>query len=305
MMGTASFGSAPRRALPLLLRTRRSAPGLVHHLLVLMIVVWTLAPVAWLFISSISTHNELLSVPVHWIPQRPTFENYAGMFDPATMTGDRFLHSLRNSLLIASTVTLFSLVVGTLTAYALARLRFRGRTALVLSLLAIRMIPVVALVIPFFVIVIRLEALVPIFYDRWWTLAILYNAFILGFVIWVMRGYFLTIPVELEEAARIDGCTRVGALVRVVLPLSAPGLVATGILAFLLAWDEFLLALIFSKTTAAITLPLYITQLGSQYITAYESIAAAGVAAAIPPVALALLFQRFIVRGLTSGGVKG
>lgn len=284
---------------------RRPWLDVVQYLLAALIVLWTLAPIAWLFISSISTHNELLSVPIHWIPQHPTLANYASMLDPAGMTGDRFLHALRNSLLIAGAVTLFSLTVGTLTAYALARLRFRGRTGLVLSLLVIRMIPVVALVIPFFVIVIRLEALLPIFYDRWWTLAVLYNAFVLGFVIWIMRGYFLTIPVELEEAARIDGCTRVGALMRVVLPLSAPGLVATGILAFLLAWDEFLLALIFSKTTAAITLPLYITQLGSQYITAYESIAAAGIAAAIPPVALALVFQRFIVQGLTSGGVKG
>ncbi|HHY93160.1 MAG TPA: carbohydrate ABC transporter permease [Firmicutes bacterium] len=272
---------------------------------VLVMVVWTLAPVTWLFISSISTHAELLSTPIHWVPEHPTGENFSSMFDPRQDTGRRFLAAFRNSMFIAGSVTLFSLVVGTLAAYALARLPFRGRNGLIMGLLAVRMLPVIALVIPFFVLIIRLEYIVPIFYDRWWTLAILYNAFILGFVVWIMRGYFLTIPVELEEAARIDGCTRLAALRLVVLPLAAPGLVATGILAFLLAWDEFLLALIFSKTTNALTLPLYITQLGSQYITAYESIAAAGVMAALPPVLLALLFQRWIVSGLTAGGVKG
>jgi len=283
-------------------RRRLNRVGL--YLLVLLIVFWTLAPVAWLLISSISTHSELLSTPIHWIPHEPTLENYAAMFDPSQDIGRKFLASFRNSLLIAGSVTVFCLVVGTLTAYALARLQFRARNSLVVSLLSIRMLPIVALVIPFYVLIIRLDAYIPLF-DRWWTLAILYNAFILGFVVWIMRGYFLSIPPDMEEAARIDGCTRLQTLWKIVLPLSAPGLVATGILAFLLAWDEFMLALIFSRTTAAITLPLYIAELGSQYITAYESIAAAGVMASIPPVVLALIFQRHIVQGLTSGGVKG
>lgn len=274
------------------------------YALVVLIVLWTLAPVAWLFISSISNHSELLSTPVHWIPEHPTLDNYREIFDPARDTGGKFMAALVNSLLIAGSVTAFCLVVGTLAAYALARLQFKYRKTLIMGLLSIRMLPTVALIIPLYVIIIRLDAFLP-FFDRWWTLAILYNSFILGFVVWIMRGFFLTIPPDLEEAARIDGCTRLQALWKVVLPLSKPGLVATGILAFLLAWDEFMLALIFSRTTNSITLPLFIAELGSQYITAYESIAAAGVVTALPPVALALMFQRHIVRGLTSGGVKG
>ena len=276
----------------------------VFYVLVAALLFWTLAPVAWLFISSISTHSELLSSPIHWIPETVTLQNYRAMFDLKGDIGQKFMAGFRNSVIISGSVTIFCLIVGTLTAYALARLRFRFRNTLIMSLLSVRMLPTVALIIPLYVIIIRLDYWVPLF-DRWWTLAILYNTFILGFVVWIMRGFFLTIPAELEEAARIDGCTRLGALWKVVLPLSAPGLVATGILAFLLAWDEFLLALIFSRTTNSITLPLYIAELGSQYITAYEAIAAAGIMASIPPMALALLFQRHIVAGLTSGAVKG
>lgn len=245
------------------------------------------------------------------MPRHPTFANFQVMFDLSKQTGERFVYALRNSMIVATSVTIICLVAGTLAAYALARLPVRGKKTLVLSLMSIRMLPTIALVIPFFVIVSYIDyGLLNIgsslhLFDTKLNLVILYTTFILGFVIWIMRGFFLTIPTELEEAARIDGCTRLQALWRVVLPLCSPGLVATGILSFLLAWDEFLLALIFTRSNNAITLPLFIAELGSQYITAYDQISAAGVMAAIPPVVLALLFQRFIVRGLTSGSVKG
>ncbi|MEW6228524.1 MAG: carbohydrate ABC transporter permease [Bacillota bacterium] len=282
------------------------------YIAVAAIVVWTLAPVAWLAISSITPYNELISDrATHWLPRRPTFANFQVMFDLSKQTGERFVYALRNSMIVATSVTVICLVAGTLAAYALARLPVRGKKTLVLSLMSIRMLPTIALVIPFFVIVsyidygfLNIGSSLHLF-DTKLNLVILYTTFILGFVIWIMRGFFLTIPAELEEAARIDGCTRLQALWRVVLPLCSPGLVATGILSFLLAWDEFLLALIFTRSNNAITLPLFIAELGSQYITAYDQISAAGVMAAIPPVVLALLFQRFIVRGLTSGSVKG
>ncbi len=276
------------------------------------IVAWTLAPVAWLAVSSITPYNELISDrATHWLPSRPTFANFQVMFDLSKETGERFVYALRNSMIVATSVTVICLVAGTLAAYALARLPARGKKTLVLSLMSIRMLPTIALVIPFFVIVSYIDyALLNVgssihLFDTKLNLIILYTTFILGFVIWIMRGFFLTIPLELEEAARIDGCTRMQALRLVVLPLCSPGLVATGILSFLLAWDEFLLALIFTRSNNAITLPLFIAELGSQYITAYDQISAAGVMAAVPPVVLALLFQRFIVRGLTAGSVKG
>ncbi|MGE5588291.1 MAG: carbohydrate ABC transporter permease [Clostridia bacterium] len=282
------------------------------YLGVAFIVVWTLAPVTWLAISSVTPYNELISDrATHWFPSRPTFANFEVMFDLSSEVGERFVYAIRNSMIVASSVTAICLVAGALAAYALARLRVRGKKVLVLSLMSIRMLPTIALVIPFFVLVsyidygfMNIGSSIHLF-DTKLNLVILYTTFILGFVIWIMRGFFLTIPTELEEAARIDGCTRLQVLRHIVLPLSSPGLVATGILSFLLAWDEFLLALIFTRSSNAITLPLFIAELGSQYITAYDQISAAGVMAAIPPVLLALLFQRFIVQGLTSGSVKG
>jgi len=193
----------------------------------------------------------------------------------------------------------------------LARLKFPFKNNIVMSLISIRMIPTVALVIPFFVIIRTFDYyLIQAnsnfhFYDTKINLIILYVTFILGFVIWIMRGFFLTIPTELEEAARIDGCTRTQALIKVVLPLSAPGLVATGIFTFLLAWDEFVLALVFTKTANSITIPVYISALGSQYIHAFDQIAASGFVAALPPIILALIFQKFLIKGLTAGSIKG
>jgi len=182
---------------------------------------------------------------------------------------------------------------------------------IVMSLISIRMIPTVALVIPFFVIIRTFDYyLIQAnsnfhFYDTKINLIILYVTFILGFVIWIMRGFFLTIPSELEEAARIDGCTRTQALIKIVLPLSAPGLVATGIFTFLLAWDEFVLALVFTKTTNSMTIPVYIAALGSQYIHAFDQIAASGFVASLPPIILTLIFQKFLIKGLTAGSTKG
>ena len=293
-------------------KAKKYVSRVVLYGLVLIIVIWTLAPFSWLFVSGLFPYKELLSDrTTSWFPKNPTIKNFQAMFDISSHIGQRFIYALRNSLIVAGSVTVICLVFGTLAAYALARLRFPFKNNIVMSLIAIRMLPTIALVIPFFVIIRTLDYhLIQTninfnFYNTKINLIILYIAFILGFVIWIMRGFFLTIPHELEEAARIDGCTRLQALWRIILPLSAPGLVATGIFTFLLAWDEFVLALVFTKTTNAITLPVYIVSLGSQYIHAFDRIAASGFIAALPPVILALLFQKFLVKGLVAGSIKG
>ncbi|MFQ5834977.1 MAG: carbohydrate ABC transporter permease [bacterium] len=280
--------------------------------LVILIVIWTLAPFSWLFVSGLFPYKELLSDrTTNWFPKNPTLKNFQAMFDMNSHIGQRFIYALRNSLIVAGSVTVICLIFGTLAAYALARLKFPFKNNIVMSLIAIRMLPTIALVIPFFIIIRTLDYyLIQAnanfhFYDTKINLTMLYVTFILGFVIWIMRGYFLTIPRELEEAARIDGCTRLEALWRIILPLSAPGLVATGIFAFLLAWDEFVLALVFTRTTNAITLPVFISALGSQYIHAFDQIGATGFIAALPPVILALLFQKFLIKGLMAGSIKG
>lgn len=293
-------------------RIKKHISRIVLYVLVVLIVVWTLAPFTWLFISGLFPYKELISDrTTRWFPENPTLKNFQAMFDMSSHIGQRFISALRNSLIISGSVTIICLIFGTLAAYALARLKFPFKNNIVMSLISIRMIPTVALVIPFFVIIRTFDYyLIQAnsnfhFYDTKINLIILYVTFILGFVIWIMRGFFLTIPTELEEAARIDGCTRTQALIKIVLPLSAPGLVATGIFTFLLAWDEFVLALVFTKTTNSMTIPVYIAALGSQYIHAFDQIAASGFVASLPPIILALIFQKFLIKGLTAGSTKG
>lgn len=217
------------------------------YLTVIIIMILTLAPVAWLFISSIQTHTDVITYPIQWIPRRPTFENYLAMFDPSSSTGKLFLRAFKNSMIVSSTVTIICVFFGTLAAYALARLQFGHKKVLIVGMLSTRMLPTIALDqffrslgLPY-----RLDFLYP--FNTLYNLVMLYTSFILGFVMWIMTGYFRSIPGELEEAARIDGCMRLQALFKVIVPLSSPGLVATIILTFLLAWDEFILALIFQR----------------------------------------------------------
>jgi len=293
-------------------KIKKHISRIILYILVILIIVWTLAPFTWLFVSGLFPYKELISDrTTSWFPKNPTLKNFQAMFDINSHIGQRFMYSLRNSIIIAGSVTVICLILGTLAAYALARLEFPFKNNIVMSLISIRMIPTVALVIPFFVIIRTFDYyLIQAnsnfhFYDTKINLIILYVTFILGFVIWIMRGFFLTIPSELEEAARIDGCTRTQALIKIVLPLSAPGLVATGIFTFLLAWDEFVLALVFTKTTNSMTIPVYISALGSQYIHAFDQIAASGFVASLPPIILALIFQKFLIKGLTAGSIKG
>ena len=285
---------------------RKILSRVILYALVVLIMVWTLAPFTWLFITSISTQAKLNRIPIQWLPDPPTFEHYAAMFDPANPTGALFLAALRNSLVIAGTTTILCLVFGVLAAYALARFVFPAKNVLIMGMLATRLLPTIALVIPFYVIIVSyIDPIFPMF-DTRHNLVILYMSFIIGLVVWIMRGYFATIPRELEEAAMVDGCTRLQALTHIILPLSVPGLVTTGLLAFLLAWDEFLLALIFSRTPNAYTLPYFVFIVGSsQYYQSPAAVAAGGFLAALPPVILALIFQRRLVGGLTAGAVKG
>ena len=287
-------------------RYRKIIGRVILYTLVLLIVVWTLAPFIWLFITSISTQAKLNTIPIQWLPEPPTFEHYAAMFDPGNPTGELFLAALRNSLIIASSTTILCLIFGVLAAYALARFVFPAKNILLMGMLATRLLPTIALVVPFYVIIVGyVDPIFPMF-DTKRNLIALYTSFIIGLVTWIMRGYFATIPRNLEEAAMVDGCTRLQALTRIILPLSGPGLVTTGLLAFLLAWDEFLLALIFTRTPNAYTLPYFVFIVGSsQYYQSPAAVAAGGFLAALPPVILALIFQNRIVSGLTAGAVKG
>lgn len=266
------------------------------------VIVFIYAPVLWLLISSLSTRSELLSVPIHWIPQHPTLKNYIDILTPGTATSEvasAFKITLRNSLFIATSVTLVSLVIGSFAAYALTRMRFPFRQPMLLGLLGTRMIPEVSLVIPLYILAARLKLL-----NTPYILIATYLSFALPFAIWLMATFFESIPFELEDAARMDGAGWFQILFRIILPISTPGLVSTALFVFLTAWDEFFYALIFTNTLAAKTVPVALAEFSGRYVVDISAMMAGGVLAVLPPVLLALVFQRYIVSGLTAGAVK-
>ncbi len=267
----------------------------------LLVAFVVLAPIAWLFISSISTTNELLSVPVHWIPQQPTFERYLQVVQATGQDAAAvFRRSMLNSIIVASCVTVICVALGSLASYSFARMRFGGQGGLLYLMLFSYMLPAIMLLVPLYTIMRDLRLM-----DTLRGLIIVYAALIMPFAVWIMRGYFQSIPADLEEAAMTDGCTRLGALVRIVMPLSAPGLVATALFCFLACWEEFLLALIFTSSPNAKTIPVAIAEFTGRHAIDYGMMATGGVIAAIPPILIALAFQRYLIGGLTSGAVKG
>ena len=285
------------------MRFRKVFRSLVLFALTLPLIAFIYFPLLWLVTASLSTRAELLATPIHWIPQHPTFKNYLDILLPGSASSEvsrTLLITLFNSLKVASAVTVICLVVGSLAAYALVRISFRFNRTLLMGILGTRMIPEVSLVIPLYILASQVRLL-----NTPYVLAITYLTFALPFAIWLMAAFFQTIPIELEEAARLDGCSRLAILFRIVMPISVPGLVTTALFVFLLAWDEFFYALIFTSTLAAKTAPVAIAEFVGRYVTDINAMMAGGVLAAIPPVLLALLFQRYIVRGLTAGAVKG
>jgi multiple sugar transport system permease protein len=273
------------------------------HVAACLMAVVVLAPFAWLIVSSISPSSELLATHTHWIPDDPTLSRYRQIVSSAP-GGDNVAANFRlamvNSLVVATATTLISLFVGTLGGYAFARLRFRLRRTSLFAFLAIYMLPPIALVIPLYLGLAALGLL-----DTKTGLVVTYCSIVTPFCLWTMSNYFLSMPPDLEEAARVDGCTRVGALVRVILPLARPGVLTTAMFGFLLAWDEFLYSLIFTSTSNAKTIPVAIAEFTGKFSSDFGLIAAGGVLASLPPLLLALAFQRYIVGGLTSGAVKG
>lgn len=298
--------AATRRYHPTRIRTRVGT--LVFWGFVAMFVFAVVAPFIWMVISSVSPQMELTSTPPHWIPQQFMLFRYrAILFGPqATETlpaaVDKFLSAMINSLVVAGGTTLVCMVAGSMAAYAFARLAIPGRQQLLFGILSAQMLPVIVIIIPLYIV---MQALNPVLHmmDTWHGLILLYSGYLLPTVIWIMDSYFQTIPPEMEQAAMIDGCTEVGALIRVVLPLSGPGLVAVAAFTFLSSWNEFLIALIFTASQAK-TITVIVTEFSTQFGVDYGLLATGGVIGSILPLILAFLLQRYIVAGLTSGAMK-
>lgn len=283
-------------------------------------LAYVLFPVAWLVSSSFQNEHEIVSKPPHWLPHQPTAENFAAIFeardktvtyetrrkaDPASggfipSTASNLLPAMGNSLIVACSVVILNLLVGVPAAYAMAKVRFRGRQASIYAILTTRVIPDIALVVPFFLFIRNLGLL-----DSVWSLIITYLAVTVPFSVFILVSYFESLPDELDKAARVDGCSRWQTLTKVFLPLALPSLVAVVLFAFLASWNEFLLALMFTQTPKSQTLPIVVASFTSDFTISFSFINAAGVLAIIPPVVLALVFERYIVSGLTAGAVKG
>jgi len=282
---------------------RKFLRRLFLFLLTLPVLFFIFFPILWLFSASLSNQIELYAVPPHWIPQHPTLQNYLDIIFPnlaASSVPRTFAVSLLNSFKIASAVTLICIVIGSLAAYALVRIPFKYNHSIQVAILGTRMIPEVSLIIPLFIIASSLQLI-----NKPIVLIISYMSFALPYAIWMMAAFFQTVPIELEEAARLDGCTRLGILLRVVMPISLPGLTSTAMFVFLVAWDEFFYALIFTSTLAAKTVPVAIAEFVGRYTVNINGMMAGGILAALPPVLLGLIFQRYIVSGMTAGAVKG
>lgn len=262
------------------------------YALVILAVILSLAPLVYLLITSFKEPNLTFSLPPVWI-FKPTLQNYREV-----LAGGQFEKYFLNSLIVAFSTTVIALFLGGLAAYGFSRFRFRGAFWLRMSALIPQMLPPITIIVPLYVLFNGLKLL-----DTRWALIISYLTFTIPLALWMMIGFFDDVPIELEEAAMIDGCTRLGALVRVSLPLVAPGLAATAILAFLYCWNEFLYAVILTGREAR-TLPVTITSFMTNKAILWGRIAASGSMVLAPVLAFALLAQRYLVRGLSRGAIK-
>src|SRR5512143_221615 len=285
------------------MRTRKIFYRILMFLLTIPVYLFIFLPILWLVSASLSTQVELFAVPPNWVPQHPTFQNYLDIFFPsgaAASVPRTLAASIWNSFKIAPAVPAICLVIGSLAASALVRIPFRFNHTIQVGILGTRMIPEVSLVLPLFIIASSLALI-----NKPSVLIITYLSFALPFAIWMMAAFFQTVPIELEEAARLDGCTRLQILFKVVMPIAVPGLISTAMFTFLLAWDEFFYALIFTSTLDAKTAPVAIAEFIGRYAVNITGMMAGGVLVALPPIILAFLFQRYIVSGMTAGAVKG
>jgi len=257
------------------------------------VLAWTLFPIYWITTASFKTELALYARPPQWL-FTPIFDNYTRV-----LTNIPFLQYLKNNLVIAIGTTIGSLVLGTLAGYGFVRFRFRLSEAVRFLVLVMRMAPRIVLVVPYYLIMQRLGLL-----DTYTGLLIAYVSFALPFSIWLLIGFFADVPLEVEEAAMIDGCSPLGVLLRIVIPIAAPGLVVAAIFAFLASWNEFLFALILSGVDAK-TLPVVIAGLNTDAGPLYGEMSAAAVMVMLPNILMTLALQRYLVRGLTIGAVKG
>ncbi|WP_328536772.1 carbohydrate ABC transporter permease [Streptomyces sp. NBC_00344] len=275
-------------------RPRRKKSRLGWNIVGLLVFVVVGFPVYWMLNTAFKPAKDAINPDPHFFPSVLTLDNFRRALKVADFWGP-----IGRSAIVSVSVVAIGIVIGLLAALAISRFAFRGRKIVIIGILAVQMVPLVAMIIPVFLLLNDLGQ-----YDQLTGLIITYLTFILPFTVWTLRGFIVNIPKELEEAAMVDGCTRTGAFIRVVFPLLAPGMVATSVYGFIQAWNEYLYALMLmsqQKQTATVWLSNFTTQHGTEY----APMMAGSTMMAIPVVILFLLVQRKMAAGLTAGAVKG
>jgi multiple sugar transport system permease protein len=274
---------------------RNALNSALFYVFLFLFVLVSVFPLIWIFKMSIITKDELYASPPTILPADPTGAEYVQIFsDPS------FQQALLNSTIIAGVTTVLCLFFGSICAYAIARLRFRFRGTVLTLILAISFFPAVAIIAPLFI---QFTAIGII--DTYWSVIIADTVFALPLTIWLLVAFFRELPVDLEDAAKVDGATTIQAFQKVIVPLAAPGVFTTAILTFIFAWNEFLFANTFLFDTSTQPVTVVIPNFSTVYTTDYGAQAAAAVVVTVPLVIMVLIFQRRIVSGLTAGAVKG
>lgn len=264
-----------------------------------LLLAFAVLPLVWMLLTSIKTQFAAVQYPPEWWPHNPTLQNYTRLLSPSSDVGQEFLAYLLNSIWVSSATTVLGVIVAVPAAYAFSRFRFPGRDMLFYSVLLRNMFPGVVFLIPLFVMM-RTFRLV----NTEWSLILTYLTFGLPLSIWLLKGFYDNIPPQLEQAARIDGASRFQAFLRVVMPLSSPGIIATAIYSFVQAWNEYIYALTFLNNREKLTLPVGLQRFFTEYATDWPGLMAAAFIMSVPVVVLFLVLQRYFVRALAEGAVK-
>jgi multiple sugar transport system permease protein/raffinose/stachyose/melibiose transport system permease protein len=275
---------------------RRSLLGeLAIAISALVLILVCLFPFAWMALSSIKTLPELYTIPPHWLPDAPTLGNYA-----TVLFNSNIPRYFLNSVIISVGSTALALLLAVFASYGFARFNFRGKRLFQSFVLVGQLLPTAAIIVPLF-ITLRYLGLV----NTYWGLILVYTIITLPLSVWMLQSYFRAIPYELEEAAIMDGTSRVGVLFRIVLPLSLPGIVAVIVYAFVTTWNEFIFALCFATDSTVKTLPIGLAEFSTEFNTDWGGVMAASLVMTLPVALLFLSMQRLFVSGLTAGATKG
>lgn len=281
-------------------RRAKAGPwGMARTVYLVLLGIFTVLPMAWMLLTSVKTQFAALQYPPEWIPSNPTLEQYERLLSPTNEVGQEFLHYLLNSIMVSAATTVLGVAIAVPAAYAFSRFRFPGRKLLFYAVLVRNMFPAVVFLMPLFIMMKWLGLV-----NTAGSLILTYLTFGLPLSIWLLKGFYDNIPPQLEQAARIDGATRFQAFLFVVMPLSSPGIIATAIYSFVLAWNEYVYALTFINDKSKLTLPVGLERFFTEYATNWPGLMAASFIMSVPVVVLFLVLQKYFVRALTEGAVK-